>query len=117
MIRKALLSAIENAMFARMLRSGGAAQPQRVGNARQLVGHERDVGGLERGVGAGDAHRDADVGGGERRRVVDAVADHRQRAVARAQLLDRRHLVLGQQVGAVVVETERLGERRAAAAA
>ena len=57
-----------------------AAQAQRVGNLQQLVGHQRDVGGFERGVAAGDAHRDADVGGGERGRVVDPVADHRERA-------------------------------------
>ena len=62
---------------------GGAAEAERVGDLQQLVGHQRDVGRLERGVAAGDAHRDADVGRRERRRVVDAVADHRQRAVAR----------------------------------
>ena len=87
--RNAAFSTSENAMFARMLRDGRAAQPQRVGNLQQLVGHQRDVGRLERRVGAGHAHRDPDVGGRQRRRVVDAVADHRQRAVARAQLLDR----------------------------
>ena len=86
--RNAAFSTIENAMFAWMLRDGGAAQAQRVGDLQQLVGHQRDVGGLERGVAAGDAHRDADVGGRERRRVVDAVADHRERAVARRELLD-----------------------------
>ena len=47
---------------------------------RQVVAEQRDVGGLERRVGAGGAHRDADVGGRERGRVVDAVADHRDRA-------------------------------------
>ena len=48
----------------------------------EIVGHQGDVGGLERHVGAGDAHRDPDVGRGERRRVVDAVADHREQTVA-----------------------------------
>ena len=78
--RNAPFSASENPMFARMLRDGRAAEPNRVGNLQQLVGHQRDVCGLERGVAAGDAHRDADVGRGQRGRVVDAVADHRQRA-------------------------------------
>ena len=91
------MSASEKAMLARMFRDGRAAQAERVGNLGQLVGHQRDVGGLERGIGAGDAHRDADVGGRQRRRVVDAVAHHRQRAVARAELFDCRELVFRQQ--------------------
>ena len=80
--RNAPFSASEKPMLTRMLRDGRAAETQRVGNLRQLVGHQRDVRGLERGIGAGDAHGDADVRRGQRRRVVDAVADHRQRAVA-----------------------------------
>ncbi len=44
---------------------------------REVVVGEHHVGRLLRHVGAGDAHRDADVGGLERRRVVDAVAGHR----------------------------------------
>ena len=42
---------------------GRAAQAKRVGNLQQIVGHQRDVGGFERDIGAGGAHRDADVGG------------------------------------------------------
>ena len=42
----------------------------------------------------------------QRRRVVDAVADHRHRAVAAPQLLDRRDLVFGQQLGAELVDAE-----------
>ena len=38
--------------------------------------HQRDAGAFHRHVGAG-AHRDADIRGGERGRVVDAVAGHR----------------------------------------
>ena len=41
----------------------------------QVAAHERDVAGLDRDVAPG-ADRDADVGLRERRRVVDAVADH-----------------------------------------
>jgi hypothetical protein len=67
------------------------------GQAGEVVGHECDVGGFEGGVGAGGAHRDADVSGGERGCVVDAVADHRDRAVFAVQGLDGAQLVLGQQ--------------------
>ena len=48
----------------------------RVGHQRRVAAHQRDAGGVHRHVGAG-AHGDADVGRGQRRRVVDAVADHR----------------------------------------
>ena len=40
---------------------------------------QRDAGAFHRDVGAG-AHGDADVGCGQRRRVVDAVAGHRDDA-------------------------------------
>ena len=45
-------------------------------HAARVVGGQHDAGGLDRDVGAG-ADRDADVGAGQRRGVVDAVADHR----------------------------------------
>ena len=63
-------------------RCASSARLRRIakGSFRQVVAHQGDVGGLERGVAAGRAHRDADVGGGQRRRVVDAVADHRHGA-------------------------------------
>ena len=44
------------------------------------VGHDHGVGGLRRDGRSGRAHRDADVGEGERRRVVDAVAHHHAQA-------------------------------------
>ena len=40
-----------------------------------VAAHQRDAGRMHRHVGAG-AHRDADVRRRQRRRVVDAVADH-----------------------------------------
>ena len=49
--------------------------------AVEAVDQQHHVRRLGRGGGAAGAHRDADVGGGERRRVVDAVADHHHRAV------------------------------------
>ena len=93
-----------------MLRTVARLRRSAYGNLQQLVGHQRDVGGLERRVAAGGAHGDADVGGRQRRRVVDAVADHRHRSVAAAQLLDGRDLVFGQQLGAELVDAE-LGAR------
>ena len=80
-------------MFTRMLRTRGAAQTNRVGNLRQFIGHERHVRGLERGVAPDGAHGNPDVGGGERRRVVDAVADHRNRAVRASNRLHSGYLV------------------------
>ena len=43
-------------------------------DAAQIAGHQHHVGALDRDVGAG-ADGDADIGLGQRRRIVDAVAD------------------------------------------
>ena len=61
-----------------------AARPQ---DAGQVAFDERDAGALDRDVRAG-AHGDADIGGGKRRRVVHAVAGHRDDAalVARSRV-------------------------------
>ena len=48
----------------------------RLRHAAQVAAHQRDVGGLHRHIGA-RADRDAHIGLRQRRRVVDAVADHR----------------------------------------
>jgi hypothetical protein len=45
-------------------------------DARQIALEQGDAGAFDRDVGAG-AHGDADIGGGKRGRVVDAVAGHR----------------------------------------
>ncbi len=58
-----------------MLRIVAARQPPRPHDAAQVALQQRDAGALDGDVGAG-AHGDADVGGGQRRRVVDAVAGH-----------------------------------------
>ena len=50
-----------------------------LGQAVQAVDRQHDVGRLRRGCDASGPHRDADVGAGQRRRVVDAVADHDRR--------------------------------------
>ena len=72
-----------------------ARQRDRRGDAAQVAAHQRDVAGLDRDVGAG-ADRDADVGLRERRRVVDAVADHRDDLPGGLPALDLRDFALGQ---------------------
>ena len=59
---------------------------------------DRGVGGFERDVGAA-AHRDADICRGERRGVVDAVADLGDRPSLRLQFADDALLVLRQEFG------------------
>ena len=77
-------------------------------HAGEFVGHQRHVGRLERGMAARHPHGNTEVGGCERRRVVDAVSDHRDGTVALPQVLDGAHLVLGQQVGADLVDADRV---------
>ena len=59
-----------------IVRERPPGEPDRVDGRAQVAGDEREVGGLDRDVRAG-AEREPEVGLGERRRVVDAVADHR----------------------------------------
>ena len=74
------------------------------------VGVEVDhVAGLLRGGRAG-VHRHADVGLRERRRVVRAVAGHRDHPALRLLLLDQRHLRLGRRLGEEVVDAGLLGD-------
>ena len=56
-------------------------------------------------------HRHADVGLGERRGVVRAVAGHRDERAARLLALDQRHLVLGRRLGEEVVDAGLVGDR------
>ena len=67
------------------------ARESRIASAggAQVAGDQRQVGGLDRDVGAG-ADRQAEVGLGERGRVVDAVADHRHDAALGLQPRARR---------------------------
>ncbi len=58
------------------------------GDEPRVAADERDVRGLDRDVGAG-ADRHAEVRPGERRRVVDAVADHRDPAALGLEPRDR----------------------------
>ena len=75
-----------------------AGQPDRVRGHPQVPAHQRQVARLDRRVRAG-AHREAQVGGGERRRVVDAVADHGDGAALGLQPPYDVDLVLGQHLG------------------
>ena len=54
---------------------GRLRKPARANDAAEVALQQRDAGALHRDVGAGP-HGDADLGGGERRGVVDAVAGH-----------------------------------------
>ena len=74
------------------------------GKLAQVVVHEDDVGRFDRGIGAGRAHGEADIGARQRRRVVDAVADHARSDRGARKASMRVELVLGQQVAARVVD-------------
>ena len=71
----------------------------------RVAGGEHDAGRLERHIGAGTDGQ-ADVGAGEGRSVVDAVADHRHRQTSILQLGDGAVLVLGQDLGEHLVDPE-----------
>ena len=89
---------------------GGAAEADQPGEAAEVVGHEDDIGGLERGAAGDAAQGDADAGGGQGRGVVDAVADHAGRAVARGEVGDRRDLVGREQLGALLADAQLAGD-------
>ena len=77
----------------------------------QVVPHQGDVRRFAGRVGAA-AHSDADISGGQGRRIVDAVADHGDAATGGAQLRDSGGLVGGQQAGAVFVNAASRRYRR-----
>ena len=52
----------------------------------QFLAGEDHISGFQGDIGAGHAHRHPEVGGRDRRGVVDAVTDHRHRPMAIAQL-------------------------------
>ena len=71
-----------------------AGEADRVRRRAQVARDEGDVAGFDRNVGAG-ADRDPEVGLGERRSVVDAVADHGDDLAGLLQPAHLGHLVLG----------------------
>ena len=64
-------------------------------DGREVVVREHHLGRFLGRFGAFQAHRHADVGALQRRRVVDAVARHRDHPAARLQALHQPQLVLG----------------------
>jgi hypothetical protein len=54
---------------------GAPRQAVRVGQPLHVLGQQRHIGGLKRDLRPGRAHGDADIGAGQRGRVVHAVAD------------------------------------------
>ena len=94
-------------------RERAAGEPDRVDGGAQVAGHERQVARLDRDVGA-RADRDAEVGLGERRRVVDAVADHRDDlARAPAGARPRRPCPSGSTSAIDALDADLGGDRRA----
>ena len=82
-----------------------AGQLDRRGDAVQIAAHPRQVAGLDRHVSAG-ADRDAEVGLDERGRVVDAVADHRDRAAVGLEAGDLVLLAVGQHLREDAVDSD-----------
>ena len=82
----------------------------RLADPVEPVRQDHHVGGLRRGAGAARAHGDADVGRRQRRRIVDAVADHdgRMQPLLGAHRVD---LVGGNAVGQDGIEIERGADR------
>ena len=81
------------------IREDGPAETDATDDGGQAVIQENDVRGLARDVRAALAHRDADVGGLERRRVVDSVAGHDQHFTVRLERLHQRELLFRQDAG------------------
>ena len=80
-----------------------------LGDLHGIVVHQHHVGGLDGGIAAHGAHGDADIGTGQHRRIVDAVAHEGQAGLAALpgqQLLHLGHLVAGQQLAADLVHTQ-----------
>src|SRR3954469_22354784 len=92
--------------------AGGPGQAYDRGDGRELVPYDDRVRRLQREVGARTAHRDAGVGGGEGRRVVDPVPDEEHLAPGVLKLSYGVHLALGQQVRADVHQAGGLGYPR-----
>lgn len=79
-------------------------------DAPQVAVEQGDAGRLDGGVGAG-AHRDAHIGGRERRCVVDAVPGHGHDTSFGAQSGDDVGLVAGQHLGLDTVDAQAAGNR------
>ncbi len=87
-----------------------AREAQRAGDAPQVAREHADVGGLDRGADA-RAHRDPEVGLGERGGVVDAVADHRDPLPGGLQARHLRDLPGGAHLGEHAGDADLCGDR------
>ena len=76
-----------------------AAEPHGADDRAEIVVEQDDRRGLARDIGAAPAHGDADMGGLERRRVVDAVTGHGDDLAVRLERLDDAQLLLGHDAG------------------
>ena len=79
-----------------IVRKARRPRRDRLRDRAPVVPHQGHVRRLDRGIRAGGAHRDADVRLRERRRIVDAVADHRDDVPGPLQALDDADLLLRQ---------------------
>src|SRR5699024_2785999 len=80
------------------------------GDGGEVVADHDGVGGLQGEVGARSAHRDPGVRGGQGRSVVDAITDHGHSLLIGFEFADGGDLVVGQQLGAHVGDTDLLRE-------
>src|SRR5438067_9604111 len=71
----------------------GAAALDGVGQRREIVFEQYDVRDAARGLPAGASESDADIRRAQRRRVVDAIADHCDDPPAALQLFDQLQLL------------------------
>ena len=78
---------------------GAPRNVERIGHQQRLAAHERDARGGHGHIGA-TAHGDADIGGRQRRRVVDAVADHGHDASIDLHRTHHPQFVVGRQIAA-----------------
>ena len=89
--------------------SDAPREPDRVDGRPQVARDEREVGRLDRHVRA-RADREPEVGLRERRRVVDAVADHRDDLTGVLQAPHLRHLVRRQHLGDDPLDADLVGD-------
>src|SRR5206468_3606059 len=90
-------------------RRGRPTEPAGAQDSHQITFHERYAGAFHGDVGPG-AHRDAHVGPGERRRIVDAVAGHRDLATLAVESRYDLALLLGQHFGDYFIDPELPGD-------
>src|SRR5690606_34347600 len=88
---------------------GAPADFQGGGYQARVAAHQGDAGGLHGHVGAA-AHGDADIRGGQRRRIVDTVPDHGYGVSVAFECGDMRGLVGWQYLGMYPVDAEQTAD-------